>query len=104
MKKIFVMAFVLCASLSVVGCARESYVRYPNAERVKEDIHQSTSSLYEENKEWAKEKAEQIVNTAVDYAAVGAVKAGEAYDAAAEKARELKERFKNQVKDYQENK
>ena len=92
MKNSYCMMFVL---LFVVGCASQKSVEYPRANKAQENAH----SLYEENKEWAKETAEQVV----DYAAVGAAKAGEAYDTAVEKAEDWKNRFKKQVDEYKEN-
>ena len=93
MKNSYCMMFAL-SMLFVVGCTSQKSVEYPRA-RV-QDAH----SLYEENKEWAKETAEQVV----DYAAVGAAKAGEAYDTAVEKAEDWKNRFKKQVDEYKNRK
>lgn len=97
MKNSYCMMFAL-SMLFVVGCTSQKSVEYPRA-RV-QDAH----SLYEENKEWAKETAEQVVNTTVDYAAVGAAKAGEAYDVASEKAEDWKNRFKKRVDEYKNRK
>ena len=94
-----VALFTLCASLVVVGCSSQKSVEYP---RVK-DVQENTSTLYEENKEWAKEKAEQAAGAVVDYAAAGTVMAGEAYDAAVEKAEEWAERFKKRAEEYRRN-
>ena len=99
MKNSYCMMFAL-SMLFVVGCASQKSVEYPRANKVQENAH----SLYEENKEWAKETAEQVVNTTVDYAAVGAAKAGEAYDVVSEKAEDWKNRFKKRVDEYKNRK
>ena len=89
-----VAAFVFCASFAIVavGCSSnqsQNHVRYPGVIERIDNAQESVSSI----KEWGKEKAGQVV----DYAAVGAVKAGEAYEAAAEKVEELSGRFKKEV-------
>ena len=96
MKNSYCMMFAL---LFVVGCASQKSVEYPRTDKVQENAH----SLYEENKDWAKETAVKAVDTTIDYAAAGAVKAGEAYDAAVEKAEDWKNRFKKRVDEYKEN-
>lgn len=82
--------------LSLVACAHENdgRVEYPTrarhqVERTVEGAQDSTSSLYEENKEWVKEKASQVADVVVDYSAAGVAK-----------AIELKDDFKNKVEKY----
>lgn len=91
--------FAICFSFAVVGCSSQKSVEYPRAV----DAQEKANSVYEDNKEWAKEKANKAVETAIDYAAVGTVKAGEAYDVAVEKAEEWAERLKKRAEEYRRN-
>lgn len=68
----------------------DGVAEYPG--RVKESAQEMTEGAAD-LLEWAKLKASDMANAAVDYAAIGA-----------EKAIEMKERFKKQVNDYRENK
>jgi len=93
MKSIVVFAIL---SISICACAHENSGRadYPTrtrhaVEQTADDAQESTYSLYEENKEWVKEKAAQAADTVVDYTAAGVAK-----------ATQLKEDFKRKVEKY----